>query len=301
MSNSKNILYLISLILLMLTGCEADTTLAPLPNPGEEPVEVRFHATTFGANVEVSRAENYTEKNTLTADDKIGIWNDYYSNIKMIYNESDAVNLNTENGEKTYYPYQTEEMKIYAYAPYSTEAYDNEKNTIRVKSEWVVEKGLDNYITDPIWATATTTKEQATTEPVDLEFQHVMSRLKIYLVNDERKSYNLIYVNLTFDRTQYGEMSLETGNITPTLTNYHYEVFDINDLKTTLLPKEDTTEPHFDHTVLPGSKLKCISVWIMTEQGLKKYLSSDENVTFPEFERGKTNKIFINVGKIENK
>ena len=56
MSNSKNILYLISLMLLMLTGCEADTSWAPLPGEGEEPVEVRLHATTVGAGVEVSRA-----------------------------------------------------------------------------------------------------------------------------------------------------------------------------------------------------------------------------------------------------
>ena len=79
MSNSKNILYLFSLMLLWLTGCETDSSWAPLPDREEEPVEVRFHAIRTRVGGTLSRA-NYTEKDAWATGDKIGIWNEFYNN-----------------------------------------------------------------------------------------------------------------------------------------------------------------------------------------------------------------------------
>ena len=211
MSNSKNILYLISLMLLMLTGCEADTSIAPFPNEGEEPVEVRLHATTVGAGVEVSRAT------ALDGSSQIGMTGGTYQNLTLNYNTTTKA-LNTTDQSKIYYPLQTDIMNIYAYAPYSTEAYDEQDNTVLVRSLFDEQNtSRDHYITDPIWATTAVTKDQAVNGVVSasLQFKHVMSRLQIFLVNDTgEKTYSKIDLAFVFDRLQYGKMSMQTGEVT---------------------------------------------------------------------------------------
>ena len=277
MSNSKNILYLISLILLMLTGCEAETSWAPLPNEEEEPVEVRFHATTFGANVEVSRATSY-EDNTFHPDYEIGIWNDYYSNIKMIYTntENGEPNLNTINNEKIYFPYQTEEMKVYAYAPYSDTQTDLENKTVNVRSEWEDNTVYADYIVDPLWSSCTVIKENPMAY---FYFSHQMARLRINLKMDvPLDNYT---ITITFDRPQCGTMSLTDGSITPLSqgSEYNYNIEYTNQGS----PDEDLPTS-YDFTILPGTVLKKIHlVYNEDKRFTKEY--TEEN-PFGVFNRG---------------
>lgn len=275
----------------MLTGCEADSSLAPFPNEGEEPVEVRFHATTIEANVEVSRA-NYVEQG-LETDDRIGICNEWYNNIKLIYTEGETPNLSIENNGKIYYPYQTTEMKVCAYAPYIGTTFDSDKQTVKVKSEWATSAGLDDYITDPLWAKATVTK---TNTQANFGFMHQMARLKIYLVHNSQKEYTAHNITFIFDRLQYGEMFLQTGKIESAAigdADYHESCSSNH----TLVSKTNTAMPQYDHTVISGSTLKQINIKFKDET--TSYTNSYTiNTTFNE--SGKIYTLIINFEAIEN-
>ena len=301
MSNSKNILYLISLMLLMLTGCEADTSLAPFPNEGEEPIEVRLHATTFGANVEVSRASDETIP--LPENTQVGMWGGNYQNLTLDYNTSTKA-LNTTDGSTIYYPLQTDEMHIYTYAPYSTEAYNTEDNTLWVRSLLdELNTSRSHYITDPIWAGDTITKDDAVNGVISasLPFKHVMSRLQIFFVHDSGKTYENIDFSIDFDRLQHGKMSMETGEITT--ASARSETYKIEMGSITLRSKVNTSTPQYDYTVFPGSVLQKIYIYYKDldgNSGTYEYdFTAEGHTPFPAFEAGKINKIIINLGEID--
>ena len=269
----------------MLTGCEADTSLAPLPGLGEEPVEVRLHATTIGAGLEVSRVT--------TLNNQIGMTGGIYQNLPLNYDQTTTA-LNTTDQSKIYYPLQTDTMNIYAYAPYSEEAYNYEENTVLVKSTWQEGIAWNNYVADPIWAKTSVTK----INPIGtLTFVHAMSRLQIHLVHDQGKEYTNIRIEIDFDRSQYGKMSLETGVITS--ANPHDDTYKryVDDQK--LQPKEHTDTPQLDFTILPGTVLKKVRVYFdgLNEEGFEQEFT--ETNQFPAFVAGKINRIVINFGKIE--
>lgn len=292
MSNSKNILYLISLMLLMLTGCEADTSWAPLPEEGEEPVEVRLYATTVGAGVEVTRASGDTiplPENMW----KIGMTGGTYQNIALNYDETTQALKRTDQGT-IYYPLQTDTMHIYAYAPFKEEAYISDEDSVKVKSDWETSQDFDDYITDPIWAHTSVTKTNPTGT---LTFKHAMSKLQIYLVSEvEGETYTKISLAIDFDRSQYGKMSMETGVITPAQTgDYSYEK---SEASLILNPKGNTNTLHYEFTILPGTELKKITVDF---EGLDRpyVLEFTEEDPFPTFVAGKVIPMYINLEKIK--
>lgn len=313
MSNSKNILYLLSLVLLMLTGCEAEAPTALLPTTGEGPVEVRFHAINVGADVTVSRA-NYSDVATSLQEDKIGIWNEFYNNRSLTYasttteNDKTIYTFNTTDGSKIYYPYDTEELPVYAYAPYSEEAFDQETQSVLVKSEWEEGDAYSNYITDPIWAKDIITKEAPTAE---FGFTHQMSRLKIEWktvptpdndntsVDDwNSNTYTGYKLILTFDRTQHGRMNIIDGTITPT-ENGDYTYTETGSATGTSTPTS------IDHTILPGSILKKIEIQFTvgsdefdfggTTTGTQYSYTNNMN---KEFVAGKYIQMYINLGDL---
>lgn len=282
----------------MLTGCEAETLTAPLPSQGEEPVEVHFHATTIGAGVTVSRA-NYSDVATSLQENKIGIWNEFYNNTSLTNESSTTTNGKTiytfspTNGGKIYYPYETEELPVYAYAPYSETGFDAQTGAVNVKSEWVEEDAYTHYITDPIWACDTITKEAATAE---LGFKHQMARLKMDITTETGVTYSSYTIELTFDRTQHGQMSLTTGDITPTERvageDYIYtETYDSS--------VDNEMPTSYDHTILPGTKLKKITIRFVSDDETKNYeYTYTDDKPFHEFVPGKYIQMYIDFGKI---
>lgn len=292
MSNSKNILYLTSLMLLMLTGCEADTSIAPFPNEGEEPVEVRLHATTVGVGVEVTRASGDTiplPENMW----QIGMTGGTYQNIALNYDETTQALKRTDQGT-IYYPLQTDTMHIYAYAPFKEEAYISEEDAVKVKNSWETSQEFDDYITDPIWANTSVTRKKPTGT---LTFKHVMSKLQIYLVSEvEGKTYDDISLVIDFDRSQYGKMSMETGEISPAQTGD--SSYKQNEATLTLNPKGNTNTPHDDFTILPGTELKKITV-DFKDLDRPYVLEFTEEAPFPAFVAGKVIPMYINLEKIE--
>ena len=274
----------------MLTGCEADTSIAPFPNEGEEPVEVRLHATTVGAGVEVTRASGDTIP--LPQETQVGMTGGTYQNIALDYNQTNQALERTDQG-KIYYPLQTETMHIYAYAPFKEVAYISEEDSVKVKNSWETSQEFDDYITDPMWAHTSVTKTNPTGT---LTFKHAMSKLQIYLVSEvEGKTYTNISLAIDFDRIQYGKMSMETGEITPAQTgDCSYAK---NEASLTLYPKGNTNRPHDDFTILPGTKLKKITI---NFEGLDRpYVQEFTEDTFPAFVARKVIPVYINLEKIE--
>lgn len=293
MSNSKNILYLLSLVLLMLTGCEAEAPTALLPTKGEGPVEVRFHAINVGAGVTVSRA-NYSDVATSLQENKIGIWNEFYDNISLTYTENTTPNLSTTNNEKIYYPYDTEELPIHAYAPYSETALQTETESVLVRSEWEEEDAYSHYITDPIWACDTITKEAPTAE---LGFKHQMARLKMDITPETRVTYSSYTIELTFDRTQHGQMSLATGEITPTGMD---EGEDYTYTETYNSSVDNEMPISYDHTILPGTKLKKITIQFVSDNETKNYeYTYTDDKPFNEFVAGIYIQMYIDFKAID--
>ena len=288
----------------MLTGCEADTSIAPFPNEGEEPVEVRLHATTVGAGVEVTRA-GYVPT-ALTNDTEIGMFGGILQNLKLVYDNNANPNLSTENQGKIYYPLQTDSINIYAYAPYNPQVY-NEEDSILVRSEWHEGTEWANYITDPIWANDTIFRREAVDGVIDasLRFKHTMSKLQIFLVDTTDVTYTEHRVILTFDCPQYGKMSLKTGNIrADEATEERYEYGDSYSGYFNLNPN-DTNNPYYEHTIMPQSKLKHIFVSFKKENDDFIYQynypekDSGQDATIMEFAPGKINRIVIDFGKIK--
>ena len=288
----------------MLTGCEADTSIAPFPNEGEEPVEVRLHATTVGVGVEVTRA-GYVPT-ALTNGTEIGMFGGILQNLKLVYNNNANPNLSTEKQGKIYYPLQTDSINIYAYAPYNPQVY-NEEDSILVRSEWHEGTEWANYITDPIWANDTVFRREAVDGVIDasLRFKHTMSKLQIFLVDTTNVTYTEHRVILTFDCPQYGKMSLKTGNIrADEATEERYEYGDSYSGYYNLNPY-DTNNPYYEHTIMPQSKLK--HIFVSFKKANDDYIyqynypekDSGQDFTIMEFAPGKINRIVIDFGKIK--
>lgn len=255
MSDSKNILYIFSFMLLILTGCEAESSWAPLPNTGEEPVEVRFHASMVGASVTVSRSE-YTEENPLEVNEKVGIWNEYYNNLSLTCGEKTEkkTQLKMTSGGRVYYPYGIYNMTIYAYAPYM-EALE-EGGKLKVTTEWEPEA---EGVKDPIWGKTEVNKETgAKFVNVPFNFTHQMARLRIQFEATE-VNFTDLNVYLTFDRPQYGVMNLKDGSMTASDESTTY----------TLVPQD--LETIYDRTVLSGSILKNIRVTLEDDENTYEY------------------------------
>ena len=195
---TTNLSILFGLALLMLTGCEQDTT-ATLPQPGEEPAEVLFSARI--AQVDIStRANNYTPQEVFQSGNKIGLFgwktqitdeNQYLGNVKLVSNKGGS--SLTADGQKIYFPVQTQTLQLCAYYPYSnTDAVSG--STVKVRSELEEGAGYTNYITDPLWAQTAITKSDIQTNPTaTLNFSHCMARLKIYVYTTSIKNQNQLH------------------------------------------------------------------------------------------------------------
>lgn len=256
---TTNLSILFGLALLMLTGCEQNTT-ATLPQPGEEPAEVLFSARIASAQVS-TRVENYNDERTSFQNgDQIGLFtwrnsmtvsNQHLANIKLVSNENGS-NL-TADGQKIYFPLQTEALHLSAYYPYSPDAVSG--STVKVRSELEEEAAYTNYITDPLWAQTEITKSAIKTNPTaTLNFSHCMARLKIYVyTTSTTTNYNLEKIQVLYSLRQAGTLDLMTGKITPEEMEDTY--YDHNYTTNNQLPTSDTGEPQYDHTILPAECL----------------------------------------------
>ena len=271
---TTNLSILFGLALLMLTGCEQDTT-ATLPQPGEEPAEVLFSARI--AQVAISTRANYTPKEAFQSGNEIGLFgwktqisdeNQYLGNVKLVSNDN-GTSLTAE-GQKIYFPVQTQTLQLCAYYPYSnTDAVSG--STVKVRSELEEGAGYTNYITDPLWGQTSVTKPTTST-PATASFSmdHRMGRLKIYIYQDPAISGTnyLTKIQVVFYNQQIGTMNITNGQITAT-NNTETTYTDNYDSPT--LSTDASGDSQYDHTILPAeaisanSAVKSITITIASE------------------------------------
>lgn len=268
---TTNLSILFGLALLMLTGCEQNTTVV-LPQPGEEPAEVLFSARI--AQVEVSTRANYVPQETFLENDEIGLFgwktetikneNQYLGNVKLV---SDAGGSNlTSDGQKIYFPVQTQILSLCAYYPYSDTEVSGTK--VNIKSELETTEAYNSYIKDPLWGQTSVDKPTSST-PATAEFNmaHRMGRLKIYVYKDAgvALAYYLKSIKVVFYNKQVGTMDITNGEISATNTTVatYTDSYESPELST-----EATGDPQYDHTILPskteatGSVVKSITITI---------------------------------------
>ena len=255
---TTNLSILFGLALLMLTGSEQDTT-ATLPQPGEEPAEVLFSARI--AHVDISTRANYTPKGTFQSGNEIGLFgwktqirdeNQYLGNVKLVSN--DGGSSLTANGQKIYFPVQTQTLQLCAYYPYSSTAVTG--NRVNIQSEL---EATSTGITDPLWG-KTSVDKPTTSTPATASFNmaHRMGRLKIYVYQDATISgtYYLTQIKVEFYNQQIGSMNITNGKITAT-----------NNSKTTYIDSYESPtlstvtggDPQYDHTILPAEAISANS------------------------------------------
>lgn len=269
---TTNLSILFGLALLMLTGCEQNTT-ATLPHPGEEPAEVLFSARI--AHVDISTRTNYTTKETFASNDEIGLFgwktqitdeNQYLGNVKLVSNNGGS--SLTANGQKIYFPVQTQTLQLCAYYPYSSTAVTG--NRVNIQSEL---EATSTGITDPLWG-KTSVDKPTTSTPATASFNmaHCMGRLKIYVYKDVTipEIYKLKKIEVTYYNQQTGVMDITTGHISADNTT---ETTYTDSYESTTLSTDATGESQYDHTILPAealsatSAVKRITIYIAQDGG----------------------------------
>ena len=258
---TTNLSILFGLALLMLTGCEQNTTVV-LPQPGEEPAEVLFSARIASAQVS-TRVENYNDERTsFHAGDQIGLfaWKHAYSidyphltNIKLVSDEG-GNNLKAE-GQKIYFPINTDKLTLTAYYPHSETAVNLSEETVNIRSELEEGAAYTKYIKDPLWAKTELTKPEDHSSPTAiLNFSHMMARLKIYVYTTSTVTdFYLEKIQVLYSQRQAGTLNILTGQIaTVEMENTNYDHTYTTDNQ---LPTSETGNPQYDHTILPAESL----------------------------------------------
>lgn len=234
MSKRVNISYLFCLMLLLLTGCEQEISLAPSPNGEQEPVEILLSAKVIKVQVStaISRSD-FLDQTSFENSAQIGIFglrnadasfteNPYLKNLAFINNAGSL----TSDG-KIYFPSGKTTAYLYGYYPYTTDAellYTENEISIPVKGglSGIADAQWTNANTDPLHATANPTIVRAdvnsegatpTQVPITLNFQHMMAQLQI-MVSTENANYQLQEIITTFSVHQHGYMNIRNGKVT---------------------------------------------------------------------------------------
>lgn len=316
MSKRVNILSLFSTMLLLLTGCEQETSLSPLLPSGEkEPVEIHLSARVAEVSTVITRAE--TDFYTTLTGNPVGLYGlkgrgaSFADSIYMDNRSLEYDNTNkslTSSTAKVYFPTGRDSALLYAYYPYTSDPIPLPGNAtgrcIRVKggmsttspNEWT------NAPKDPLYAFAKSTivrKKKEETEATlsgkaELKFIHRMARLQILVMTNALEDYRLQAVHVTFASHQHGYMDLRTGEIitadaTPETCT---ETLADQSLK-------DVSAPQLDYSALPGIKaVTKIQLIVKIGEALEgeeyNVFDAEEGGTTIDLESGATTKVTIN-------
>lgn len=249
MSRKTNLSYLFSLTLLLLAGCDKDSSPVPAPDTGAEPVEIRLQARMTQVSVSVTRAAGdstafitslsdidggiglYGLRDTLSAEDGSSATNGamegdnaYICNWKLTASPAEDTGTFALTGEgKIYFPAGRETAYLYAYAPYTETGItvDDEGNaSVPVAGGWCEAEAPNN---DPLWAKTVSTIKRATADETaatpngtaTFEFTHRMAQLAIHIYHTktDAAAYLLQAVEVTFFADQHGKLNLRNGSI----------------------------------------------------------------------------------------
>lgn len=249
---TTNLSILFGLALLMLTGCEQNITVV-LPQPGEEPTEVLFSARIAQVEISTRASSNYTLKTGFEKNDEIGLFgwktetikneNQYLGNVKLVSNAGGS--SLTSDGQKIYFPVQTQTLSLCAYYPYNEEVSGTKVN---IKSEL---ETAASGIPDPLWG-QTTVRKTDNPKQASFTMAHRMGRLKIYVYKDTDVplEYYLKSIKVVFYNKQVGTMDITNGEISA--TNSSEATYTDSYESPAALSTEATGDPQYDHTILPS-------------------------------------------------
>lgn len=312
MSKRVNILSLFSTMLLLLTGCEQETSLSPLLPAGEkEPVEIHLSARVAEVSTVITRAE--TDFYTTLTGNPVGLYglkgrgasftdSIYMDNRSLEYENG----LLTSSTAKVYFPTGRDSALLYAYYPYTSDPIPLPGNAtgrcIRVKGgmsttsdEWA------DAPKDPLYAFAKSTivrKKEGEAEATpsgkaELKFFHRMARLQILVNTNAAEDYRLQEVHVTFASHQHGYMDLRTGEIITADATPETCTKTLADQSL-----RNVTAPQLDYSALPGikavTKIQLI-VKIGDALGVEyNVFDAEEGGTTIDLESGATTKVTIN-------
>ena len=321
MSKRVNILYLFStMLLLLLTGCEQEASLTPLPN-GEEPVEIRLSARVADVSTEITRAG--TDFHTSLVGTTIGLYGlrgvgESFSDSIYMHNrdlEYDSQNASlTSSTSKIYFPTGREKAFLYAYCPYTDAPIplpgNGKKLCIRVKGGMSSDAGYDwlNVSDDPLYAQAESSivRKQADetgatpSGNAHFDFIHRMARLKVLVTTQATEEYYLQAINVTFTVHQHGYMDISTGDITTA-----YAAKEVCTETFTDVSFRNTTTPQLDYSAFPG-KGTIAKIELIVKMGVTAGTGATYTVFEAEpgrdidLEPGKTTKVTINFNPSAN-
>lgn len=316
MSKRVNILSLFSTMLLLLTGCEQETSLSPLlPAGGKEPVEIHLSARVAEVSTVVTRAG--TDFSTTLTGSTVGLYGlkgrgvSFTDSIYMDNRSLEYDNTNsslTSGTAKVYFPTGRDSALLYAYCPYTNDPIALPGNAtercIRVKGGMSTTSSAEwtDAPKDPLYAFAKSTivrkKEGETgatpSGEAKLEFFHRMARLQILVKTNAAEDYRLQAVHVTFASHQHGYMDLRTGEIITADATPETCTETLTDPSLKNVPT-----PQLDYSALPGiqavTKIRLtVKIGDAPEGEEYNVFDTEEGGATIDLESGATTKVTIN-------
>ena len=180
--------YLFALALVMsMQGCSKDLVVTDEPNDPEKFEEVQLRLT---GEVAYMTPETRLDANGFEDGDAFGVYvstksdlqisNNKADNKKFVYNGSTGV-IEASSGNDISWSSNSEKFNIYAYYPYISGVTNANEIPFSIKTD---QTSSDNYYGSD-FLRATKTNVEKTTEAVELQFKHLMSKISISLTLDE--------------------------------------------------------------------------------------------------------------------
>ena len=180
--------YLFALALVMsMQGCSKDLVVTDEPNDPEKFEEVQLRLT---GEVAYMTPETRLDANGFEDGDAFGVYVSTDSDLKIrgnkadnknfVYKESTSV-IEATSGNDIYWSGDSEKFNIYAYYPYISGVTNANEIPFSVKTDQASD---DNYYGSDFLRASVKSVEK-TSEPVELTFKHLMSKISITLKLDK--------------------------------------------------------------------------------------------------------------------
>lgn len=177
----------VSMLVMSMQGCSKDLVITDEPNAPEENESVQLRLT---GNVAYMTPETRLGASGFKNNDPLGVYvstksdlqisNNKADNKKFVYNESTGV-IEATSGNDIYWSSDSEKFNIYAYYPHVSNVTSANAIPFSVKAN---QSSDDNYYGSD-FLRASVKNVEKTSEPVEMSFWHLMSKISITLQLDK--------------------------------------------------------------------------------------------------------------------
>ena len=220
-----------SALVLSFVGCSEDST-PEVSTPPETPTVTSTQLQLKG-NIATMKQGSRVNANGFEADDKVGVFVSDTDGLALLGNMLDNTaftyssgNIIAPIGQEVYWNFADDRLNVYAYYPYTENIVNNVSYPFAVAADQSTVKGF--YDSNFITAQATNLAPQST--PVNLTFNHALSRINVKLVAGD---------GITDDELADAEKSLTiVGAVTDGRINLATGVATVGSTKTTVTALE---------------------------------------------------------------